>query len=240
MDARAGEFDEGVWVVEEAGADGGVVDPGRRGQGEFVGFLQAGQDGGVAYAGFHEEFRGLQGAVADHHAAGGGERDGGDDAAGVGDDAGGEVAGAEHAGDPGAGLEVEVGAGEGGLEVADGGAAALGVLVVVDGVAEDFGFVGRVRVDGDFGEAGASHEPVLGGRVAGLLVEDVVIRSDVAGRLRRIQPVDGWQKIGMLPARGEIVVEVGGRWFKEQTGVDGAGTADGATDESVDLAGATG
>ena len=28
LDGGAGEFDEGVWVVKEAGADGGVVDPG--------------------------------------------------------------------------------------------------------------------------------------------------------------------------------------------------------------------
>ena len=28
LDRGAGEFDEGVWVVEETGADGGVVDPG--------------------------------------------------------------------------------------------------------------------------------------------------------------------------------------------------------------------
>lgn len=34
----AGEFDEGVWVVEEACADSGVVDPGRRGEAaELVG-----------------------------------------------------------------------------------------------------------------------------------------------------------------------------------------------------------
>ena len=35
----AGEFDKGVWVVEEAGADSSVVDPGRRGEAtELVGF----------------------------------------------------------------------------------------------------------------------------------------------------------------------------------------------------------
>ena len=240
LDVWAGEFDEGVWVVEETGADGGVVDPGRGGHGELVGLLEAGQDGGVADAGFHEEFGGFQSAVADNDAPSRGEGDGGDDAARVGDDACGEVAGADDAGDPGSGLEVEVGAGEGGLEVADCGAAALGVVVVVDGVAEDLCFVGGVCVDGDFGEAGAGHEPVFGGRVAGLLVKDVIIGRDVAGRLRRIQSVDGRQEIGMLPARGKVVVEVGGRWFEEQTGVDCAGTTNGATDESVNLFRATG
>ena len=43
----------------------------------------------------------------------------------------------------------------------------------------------------------------------------------------------------MLPAGGEIGVEVGIRRLEEQTGVDGARTTDGATDESVRL-GATG
>lgn len=54
LDGGAGEFDEGVWVVEEAGADGGVVDPGGSGEAaELVGLLEAFQDGRVADAGFH-------------------------------------------------------------------------------------------------------------------------------------------------------------------------------------------
>ena len=73
LDGGAGEFDEGVWVVEKVGADGGVVDP--RGGGkasEVVGFLEAGEDGGVADAGFHHEFWGFQGAAAQDDTAGGG------------------------------------------------------------------------------------------------------------------------------------------------------------------------
>ena len=54
LDGGAGEFDEGVWVVEELVADGGVVDPGGGGQAaELVGVGEPGQDGGVADAGFH-------------------------------------------------------------------------------------------------------------------------------------------------------------------------------------------
>ena len=54
LDGRAGEFDEGVWVVEELVADGGVVDPGRGGQAaELVGLGEAGKHGGVPDAGFH-------------------------------------------------------------------------------------------------------------------------------------------------------------------------------------------
>ena len=54
VDGGAGEFDEGVGVVEELVADGGVVDPGGgREAGELVGLGEAGEDGRVADAGFH-------------------------------------------------------------------------------------------------------------------------------------------------------------------------------------------
>ena len=54
LDGGAREFDEGVWVVEELVADGGVVDPrGGREAAELVGVGEAGQDGRVADAGFH-------------------------------------------------------------------------------------------------------------------------------------------------------------------------------------------
>ena len=73
LDAGAGEFDEGVWVVEELVADGGVVDPGGgREAAELVGLGEAGEDGGVPDAGFHQEFGGFQGAAAEDDAAGGG------------------------------------------------------------------------------------------------------------------------------------------------------------------------
>ena len=140
LDGGAGELDEGVWVVEETGADGGVVDPGGGGEpAELVGLLEAGQDGRVADAGFHQQFRGFQGAAADDDSSGGGERDVGDDTARVGHDAGRQVPRAEDAVDPDATLQVEVGALQGGLHVADGGTAALGVVVVVDGMSEDLG-----------------------------------------------------------------------------------------------------
>ena len=104
-----GEFDEGVWVVEEAGADGGVVDPGGGGQAaELVGLFETGEDGGVPDAGFHEEFGRFQGTVAENDAAGGGEGDGGYDAAGVGDDACGCAACADDPVDPGSALQVEI------------------------------------------------------------------------------------------------------------------------------------
>ena len=111
MDGGAGELDEGVGVVEEPVADGGVVDPGgRREAAELVGLCEAGQDGGVADAGFHEEFGGFESAAAEDDAAGGGEGDVGDGAGGVDDDAGGFAAGADDAIHPGATLQVEVGA----------------------------------------------------------------------------------------------------------------------------------
>ena len=54
LDGGAREFDEGVWIVEELVADGGVVDPGGGGEAaELVGVCEAGQDGRVADAGFH-------------------------------------------------------------------------------------------------------------------------------------------------------------------------------------------
>ncbi len=53
-------------------------------------------------------------------------------------------------------------------------------------MAEDFGLVGGDGVDVDFGEAGTLDDPILCRCVSGLLVEDVVVRGDVAGRLRRI------------------------------------------------------
>ncbi len=109
LDGGAGEFDEGVWVVEEASADGGVVDPGGgREAAELVGGGEAGEDGGVPDAGFHEELGGFERAAADDDAAGRGELEVGDGAADVGDDAGGLAAGVDDAVDPGAALEVEV------------------------------------------------------------------------------------------------------------------------------------
>ena len=44
----------------------------------------------------------------------------------------------------------------------------------------------------------------------------------------------------MLPARREEIVKIGCRWLKKQTGIDGAGAADGATNVGVDLGGGTG
>ena len=73
LDGGAGEFDEGVGVVEELVADGGVVDPGGGGEAaELVGVGEPGEDGGVADAGFHQEFGGFQSAAAEDDSAGGG------------------------------------------------------------------------------------------------------------------------------------------------------------------------
>lgn len=126
------------------------------------------------------------------------------------------------------------------MQVGDYGAATLAVLVVVDGMAEDFALVCRIRIDWDFGKATTSDKPFLRGRVSRLLVQDAIIGSDIAGRLRRNEFVDRRQDISIFPARWEVGVKIGLRWLKEQTSIDGAGTADGATDESVDLVGATG
>lgn len=126
------------------------------------------------------------------------------------------------------------------MQVADGGPAPLTVLVIVYGMAKDFGLVCRVCIDGDFRKAGTGHKPFLGRRIPGLLIQDVILGSDVAGGLGLIEPVDGRQDISILPARREIGVKIRFRWLKKQSSIDGAGTADGATHESVHLVGATG
>lgn len=93
------------------------------------------------------------------------------------------AAGADDASHPGATLQVEVGACQGCLQVADDGTAALAVDVVVDWMAEDFGLVCGSGIDLDFGIAGAINEPVLRWRISRLLIEHVIVRSIVAGRL---------------------------------------------------------
>ena len=73
LDRGAGEFDEGVWVVEELVADGGVVDPGGgRETAELVRVGEPGEDGGVPDAGFHQEFGGFESAAAEDDSACGG------------------------------------------------------------------------------------------------------------------------------------------------------------------------
>ena len=78
---------------------------------------------------------------------------------------------------------MEVGACQGCLHVADDGAAALAVYVVVNWMAKDFGLVRGSGIDLDFGIAGAVNEPVLRRRISRLLIEHVIIGSIVAGRL---------------------------------------------------------
>ena len=150
------------------------------------------------------------------------------------------AAGADDASHPGATLQVEVGACQGGLHVADDRTAALAVDVVVNWMAKHLGLVCGSCVDLDFFIARAIDEPVLCGRISRLLVEHVIIGSIVAGRLGLIQPVDRRHEIGMLPARREEVVKIGCRRLKEQPGIDGARAADGATNVGVDLGGGTG
>ena len=93
------------------------------------------------------------------------------------------AAGADDASHPGTTLQVEVGACQGCLHVADDRTAALAVDVVVNWMTKDFGLVCRSGIDLDFGIAGAINEPVLRRRISGLLIEHVIIRSVVAGRL---------------------------------------------------------
>ena len=78
---------------------------------------------------------------------------------------------------------MEVRAGQGRLQVADDGAAALAIFVVVDWMAKDFSLVCGNCIDLDFGIAGARDEPVLGRGVSGLLIELVIVRSNVTGWL---------------------------------------------------------
>ena len=122
--------------------------------------------------------------------------------------------------DPGAALQVKIGAGQGRLQVADYRAGALAVLVVVDGMAEDFGLVRRICIDGDFGVATTGDKPIFRGRISRLLIQDVVIGSDVAGRLCRKEFVDRRQDISIFPARWEVGIKVGLRWLKEETSID--------------------
>ena len=84
---------------------------------------------------------------------------------------------------PGAALQVEVGACQGCLHVADDRTAALAVDIVVNRMAKHFGFICGSCVDLDFGIARAIHEPVLRRRISRLLVEHVIVGSIVAGRL---------------------------------------------------------
>lgn len=130
---------------------------------------------------------------------------------------------------------MEVGAGQGRLQVADDGTAALAIYVVVDRMTKDFGLVCGSCIDLDFGIAGARHEPVLGRGVSRLLIEHVIIRSNVTGWLGLIQPVDRRHEISMLPPRREVVVKIRCRWLKEQPGIDSARATDGATHIGVDL-----
>lgn len=82
LDGGAGELDEGVWVVKEAVANGGVVDPGGGGKAaQLVGGLEAGEHGRVADTGFHEKLWGFQGAGAQNNSAGGRKSNVGYDAA---------------------------------------------------------------------------------------------------------------------------------------------------------------
>lgn len=72
LDGGAGELDEGVWVIKEAVADSGVIDPGGRWKAaQLVGALEAGEHRWVTNAGFHEKLGGFQGAAAQNDSAGG-------------------------------------------------------------------------------------------------------------------------------------------------------------------------
>lgn len=135
---------------------------------------------------------------------------------------------------------MEVGSGQGRLQVADHGTATLAITVVVNGMAKDFGFTCRICIDCDFGIASTSDKPLFRGRVSRLLIQDFVIGSDVIGSLRLNQAVDRGQDISIFPARREVGVKVRLRRLKEQSSIDRARTTDGATHESVDLIGATG
>lgn len=132
---------------------------------------------------------------------------------------------------------MEVRAGQGRLQVTDDGTAALAIDVVVDWMAKDFGLVCGSCIDLDFGIAGARDEPVLGRGVPRLLIEHVIVRSNVTGWLGLIQPIDRRHEISMLPTRREVVVKIGCRWLKEQPGIDSARATDGATHVGVDLIG---
>lgn len=102
-------------------------------------------------------------------------------------------------------------------------------------MAEDFGLVCKICVDSDFGEASTGDEPLLGRSISRLLIQDLIVGGNITGWLRRIQPVDRRHQISILPARREIGVKVRRRWLKEQPSIDGAGSADGATNERVHL-----
>ena len=125
------------------------------------------------------------------------------------------------------------------MQVADHGSATLAVLIIIYGMAKDFRLIRKICIDGDFGVASTVDEPVLRRGVSRLFIQDVIIGSNVAGRLRRIQPVDGRDKISILPARREVGVKVGRRWLEEQSSIDSARPTDGATNKSVHLVGAT-
>lgn len=130
---------------------------------------------------------------------------------------------------------MEVRAGQGRLQVADDGAATLAIDVVVDWMAKDFGLVCVSCIDLDFGIAGARDEPVFGRGVSRLLIEHVILRSNVTGWLGLFQPIDRRHEIIMLPTRREVGVKIGYRWLKKQPGVDSARATDGATHIGVDL-----
>ena len=110
---------------------------------------------------------------------------------------------------------MEVGTCQGGLQVGDDRTAALTVYVVVDWMPKHFGLVCGIRIDLDFGIAGAIDEPVLRRRISRLLIEHVIIGSVIAGRLGLIEPVDRRHEISMLPAGREVIVKIGCRGLKK-------------------------
>ena len=209
LDGRAGQLDECVWVVEQARAHGGVVDPLRcRQAAELVGLGEAREDGGIADARFHEQFRGFQSAAADDDTACGFEREGGGGAVYGRYDPRSGLAIPDNALHPGAALEVEVAAGERRLHIADCGATTLAVIVVVDRVAEHLGLFGGIGVDICLGVTGIRDEPLLRRNVTGLQVFHFVDGRSVARWLRRIQPVNRGDEIRMLPSSRHILVEI--------------------------------
>ena len=101
------------------------------------------------------------------------------------------------------------------MQVSDGGAAALGITVVVYGMTKDFGLVRRRCVDSDLRILCPVDEPILRGRVSRLQVIHIILGSNGFGWLRRIQPVDRRHEVGMLPARREVGVKVRRGWLKK-------------------------
>ena len=216
-------------------ADGGVVDPLRRGEVEEFVRGQVGQRGWIPDAGHHQQLRAEERTAAENDSSVLGELE--DRGLAVDDrlDSSCFSASTLHALDLDAALEREVGAGERGCEVGLCWTTTLTFHVGIVGSAEDAILLVWVAVDCDALEAGTVNQPLLRSVEASLHVTLSIGRRSACEGLLGLDFLDGTLHVLRLPVCRVVSVKVGRRRLNEQLCVDGRVAADSAASEATIL-----